>query len=119
MNDSATVVFRLSTLMIAMFLLAGCSSNTGGDLSVENVTHVKPGMTLSEVRAIIGATGREATQADLDQVNNKKKEFGQESKLSLPPGATMHCWRQGNTWFFVNIDHESEKVTFMTRWSSS
>lgn len=112
-------VLTVTIIVIAAMSVAGCSLNTGGNLSVENVTKVKPGMTLAEVQKIVGARGRKATQSDLDQVNAKKKRFGQGSLITLSAGSTMHCWRKGNTWFFVNIDNNSNKASFITRWSSS
>jgi hypothetical protein len=79
-------------------------------LTPENIQKVQPGMTLEDVEAILGP-GRLATRADVQAANEYSGPVHiAPAPITFRPGTTKYVWRNGNTWFFVDIDDGSKKL---------
>jgi predicted Zn finger-like uncharacterized protein len=76
-------------------------------LTQENIKKVQPGMSLEQAEHILGKS-KQATEGDLQTVNKGMKGFG--PAVAFRPGTTKYRWRNGNFWFFVDIDNNTKKI---------
>jgi hypothetical protein len=86
------------------------------NVTEENIKKIKPGMTLDEVEQILGK-GKKATESDLNAVNRMMQGAG--SPAQFRPGTTTYRWRNRNTWLFVDVDNNTNKIVGVHSWSHS
>src|SRR5262249_9530255 len=105
-------------------------------VTVESIKKVQAGMTLNQVEQILGK-GVKATEEDLRDANNKKREARKRMRdarknvkaldsvpeppdppeIRFRPGTTKYRWGNKKTWIFVDVDDNTSKVVG-TEWHS-